>query len=84
MNRNSKTNLDRFDAMTDEMIDVSDIPPLTDEFFASAKWRMPKNKVRVVVELEPEIVEWYKLHGEHFQDVLAVALRSYAEAHKRD
>ena len=84
MNRNSKTNLDRFDALTDEMIDISDIPPLTDEFFASAKWRVPRNKVRVVVELEPEIAEWYKLQGERYQDFLAVALREYAEEHRRD
>jgi len=53
MNRNSKTNLARFDALTDEMIDTSDIPPLTDKFFVSAKWRMPNSKVKVVVELEP-------------------------------
>ena len=83
MNRNSKTNLDRFDAMTDEMIDVSDIPPLTNDFFASARWRMPKNKVRIVVELEPEIAKWYKSQGEHYQDFLAVALRTYAEEHRR-
>jgi len=41
------TNLERFDAMTDEMIDTSDIPSLTQEFFATAKWRMPKPKVKV-------------------------------------
>jgi len=28
--------------MTDDMIDTSEIPPLTKEFFATAKWRMPK------------------------------------------
>jgi len=27
-----KTNLERIDAMTDDMIDTSDIPPLTDVF----------------------------------------------------
>jgi hypothetical protein len=25
--------------MTDDLIGTSDIPPLTDEFFATAKWR---------------------------------------------
>jgi hypothetical protein len=42
MKKNTKTNLDRFDAMTDDMIDTSDIPALTEEFFASAKWRTPR------------------------------------------
>jgi len=37
----SKTNWERIDAMTDDEIDVSDSPPLTDEFFAKAKWLMP-------------------------------------------
>lgn len=81
MNRNSKTNLDRFDAMTDEMIDTSDIPPLTEDFFASAKWRMPKGKIKVVVEVEPEVAQWYKAQGENSQQILAEALRTYVEEH---
>lgn len=28
--------------MTDEAIDTSDVPPLTDSFFAEAKWRLPR------------------------------------------
>ena len=83
MNKNIKTNLDRFDAMTDDMIDTSDIPPLTEDFFASAKWRMPKNKVAVTVEVEPEIAHWFKAQGEHYQEFLAAALRIYAQAHKK-
>ena len=83
MNRNTKTNLDRFDAMTDEMIDTSDIPPLTDKFFALAKWRMPSSKVKVVVELEPDVARWYKAQGERYHEFLAAALRTYAEEHKK-
>lgn len=37
----SRTDWERIDAMTDDEIDVSDSPPLTDEFFAKAKWLMP-------------------------------------------
>jgi uncharacterized protein (DUF4415 family) len=83
MNKNTKTNLDRFDAMTDDMIDTSDIPPLTEEFFASANWRMPKNKVKVTVEIEPEVARWFKAQGENYQEFLAAALRIYAQAHKK-
>jgi uncharacterized protein (DUF4415 family) len=83
MSRNSKTNLDRFDALTDEMIDTSDVPPLTDKFFASAKWRMPSSRVKVVVELEPDVARWYKAQGERYQEFLAAALRTYAEEHKK-
>lgn len=83
MNKNTKTNLERFDAMTDDMIDTSEISPLTEEFFASAKWRMPKKKVKVTVEVEPEVAQWFKAQGEHYQEFLAAALRIYAQAHKR-
>ena len=83
MNKHTKTNLDRFDALTDDMIDTSDIPPLTDDFFASAKWRMPKDKVTVTVEIEPEVAQWFKSQGKHYQEFLTAALRIYAEAHRK-
>jgi uncharacterized protein (DUF4415 family) len=68
--------------MTDDMIDTSDIPPLTEKFFATAKWRMPKPKVKVTVEVEPEVLEWFKAQGEHYERDLAAALRIYAQAHQ--
>jgi uncharacterized protein (DUF4415 family) len=75
--------LDRFDAMTDDMIDTSDIPPLTEEFFESAKWRLPKKKVKVTVEIEPEVAQWFEAQGERYHEFLAAALRIYAQAHKK-
>ncbi|MEZ4664300.1 MAG: BrnA antitoxin family protein [Caldilineaceae bacterium] len=78
----SETNLVRFDSMTDEMIDTSDIPPLTEEFFKKATWRMPVKTVEVTIEIEPDILAWFKAQGEDYQQRLAAALRLYAEAHK--
>lgn len=40
----SRTNLEELDALTDEMIDTSEIPPLTEVFFATAQWRVPQSK----------------------------------------
>ena len=82
MKKHTKTNLERLDAMTDDMIDTSDIPPLTEEFFATAKWRLPKHKVKVTVEVEPEVVEWFKAQGDNYERELADALRIYAQAHQ--
>jgi uncharacterized protein (DUF4415 family) len=82
MSKPTKTNLDRFDALTDDMIDTSEIPPLTGEFFTSAQWRVPKSMVKVTVEVEPEIVEWFKAQGENYHRDLAAALRLYAQAHQ--
>lgn len=83
MNKNTKTNLDRFDALTDEMIDTSDIPHLTEDFFTSANWRMPKDKVKVLVEVEPEVAQWFKAQGKNYQRLLADALRHFAQEHSK-
>ena len=81
MNEPTKTNLERLDTMIDNMIDTSDIPPLTEDFFATAKWRMPE-PVQVTVEVEPEVVEWFKAQGDNYERYLAAALRIYAKAHQ--
>ncbi len=82
MNRNSKTNLARFDTLTDEMIDTSDAPPLTEAFFDAVQWRMPKKKVKITVEVDDEVAEWFKAQGERYQEALAGALRMYAQTHQ--
>ncbi len=82
MNKPTQTNLERLDAMRDDEIDTSDIPPLTDKFFATAKWRVPKPKVPVTVEVEPEVLEWFKAQGDNYERYLAAALRIYALAHQ--
>ncbi len=82
MNNPTKTNLERFDAMTDDMIDTSDIPPLSEKFFATAKWRMPKPKVKMTVEVESEVAEWFRAQGDNYERYLAAALRIYAQAHQ--
>jgi uncharacterized protein (DUF4415 family) len=69
--------------MTDELIDTSEVPSLTNAFFANAKWRLPKSKVTVTVQVEPELLEWYKAQGKNYERYLAAALRIYAEAHQQ-
>jgi uncharacterized protein (DUF4415 family) len=78
----TKTNLEHIDKMSDDMIDTSEISPLTDDFFATAKWRMPRSKVKVTVEIEPEVLEWFKSRGSDWKHQLTAAVRIYAHAHK--
>jgi hypothetical protein len=42
MNNPSGTDWARIDAMTDDEIDTSDIPLMTEDFFAKATLRLPK------------------------------------------
>jgi hypothetical protein len=46
----SETDWARIDLMTDEEIDTSDIPPLDDTFFATARWRMPENELEALLD----------------------------------
>ena len=56
MNNPSKTDWDAFEAMTDEEIDYSDIPPLSDDFFERAELRKPQQpQVVVTMQVDPAI-----------------------------
>jgi uncharacterized protein (DUF4415 family) len=83
MNNTSKTDWDRIDATTDDEIDTSDISPLTDEFFAKAKLRMPTSKINTVaVSIDPETLAWFRSKGAESDRHMAAALKIYADAQK--
>ena len=78
----SETNWARNSEMTDEEIDTSDIPPLDEVFFADARLRMPDKKVSVTLDVDADVLEWFKAQGEDFRNRINAALKIYAEAHK--
>ncbi len=63
MSNSSKTNWERIDALTDDMIDTSDIPPLSESFFARAAWRKPQPPIAVTIHLDPDVLLWFKAQG---------------------
>ncbi len=82
MNNTSRTDWARIDAMSDDEIDTSDIPPLADEFFSKAKLRMPSSLATVAVRIDSETLLWFQSKGEEAEQHMAAALRIYAEAQK--
>ena len=68
--------------MTDEQIDTFDSAPLEESFFAEAELRMPKGKVAVIVNVDAETDAWFQAQGREYRNLMNVALRIYAEAHK--
>ena len=68
--------------MTDEEIDTSDSPPLDDDFFARAEWRMPEKKTAVILSVDSEVLKWFEAQGADFQQRVNAALKIYAEAHQ--
>jgi uncharacterized protein (DUF4415 family) len=89
----SKSDLKRIDNMTDEDIDFSDIPPLTDEQLSTMRPLsevfpdiIPK-KVRITIRLDADIVSWFKEQvqqagGGNYQTLMNEALRKYTENQK--
>lgn len=68
--------------MTDDEIDTLDIPPLDDEFFANATLRMPQSKVSVILNVDFDLLEWYRSQDEDFYQLIDAALKMYADAHR--
>ena len=81
-NDSSATNWAQIDAQTDETIDTSDIPPLTEADFGRATVRRPRRRVTITVQVDPEVLAWYQAQGGEYEQRLRAALRIYADAHK--
>ena len=82
LKKQSETDWARIDRMTDEDIDTSDSPPLEDDFFARAEWRMPEKKRAVTLSVDSEVLKWFEGQGADFQQRVNAALKIYAEAHQ--
>ena len=84
MNGNDSNNISRTDwaaleAMTDEEIDYSEIPPLTEAFFETATLRIPANQALRLIQLEAEVIEWYQSQGTDYKTLIHSVLRRYME-----
>jgi uncharacterized protein (DUF4415 family) len=78
-----KTDWARVDALTDEDIeqavaaDPDAAPILDEEWFRNARRIEPENKIPVSMRFDPEVVEWFKTHTEHYQSSMNAVLKSY-------
>jgi uncharacterized protein (DUF4415 family) len=82
----SKTDWKRIDAMRDEDIDYSDIPPMTPEMFAKGVVRVGLKPVlrksQITLRLDTDVLEWFRALGSGYQTQINTLLRAYMEAHQ--
>jgi len=62
--------------MTDEDIDYSDVPPLSDTFFQRAKLYVPENRAII---LEADVFAWFASQGKEYHTLVNTILRQYIE-----
>ena len=80
----SKTDWKRVDALAEEDIDTSDIPPLGEEFMETSRWWKPGKPSSVLLDLDPATFAWFKNQGSDYEKGMAAALRSYATTHQSE
>lgn len=85
LKKSVKTNWARVDAMTDDEIDYTDSPEITEEMFKlMQRYEVPK-KVTVNLRMDKDIVDFFKEHSHKYQtkinEVLAAFVRGYKKAH---
>jgi len=74
-----KTDWERLDRMTDDDIDYSDIPSLGDEFFARAHEYIPPAKRANYVELDKDVMAWFRQRDKQYPNLINIVLRKYIE-----
>lgn len=79
LSNTSRTNWAALEAMNDEAIDYSDIPPLTEEFFEKATLRIPATQARQLVQIEPDVLKWFQSQGGEYKALINAVLRRYIE-----
>jgi uncharacterized protein (DUF4415 family) len=65
--------------MTDEEIDYSDIPPLTDEFFENAMLRLQTAQADNLIQLDSDVMAWFRSQGAEYKSLINSVLRRYME-----
>jgi uncharacterized protein (DUF4415 family) len=75
----SRTDWTALEAMTDEEIDYSDIPSLTDAFFENATLRVPATQAGNLIQLDPEVMAWFRAQGAEYKTLINSVLRRYME-----
>lgn len=80
--KNTKTDWDKIDAMTDKDIDYSDSPELPEDFFKIAFMRKSTNKKAISLRLDEDLIDFFKTHSDKYQSKINDVLRAYKLAYE--
>ena len=87
ISRNSQTDWDKLDKMTDEDIDFSDVPKISPEMFGKAiarKGLQPfERKSQVTLRIDSDVLNWFRNQGRGYQTRINILLRSYMQEKRK-
>lgn len=72
--------LDELAKLKDDDIDLSDIPELTDEFFANARRVFPEDAEAVTLRLPRSVLNAFRSRGDGYERVMSAILERYAQS----
>ncbi|MBX7236661.1 MAG: BrnA antitoxin family protein [Caldilineales bacterium] len=75
----SATDWEHLERMADDDIDYSDIPPLGDDFFARARVYVPRAVRPNSVELDQDVLTWFRGRDKQHPNLINAILRKYIE-----
>jgi len=78
--KQSNTDWNRLESMSDNEIDLSDIPELDESIFKNATLQIPTNKKSVSLRLDADVLNWFKSQGKGYQTKINAILRMYMKA----
>jgi uncharacterized protein (DUF4415 family) len=75
----SAKRLQEINSIPDESIDTSDIPELDANFWEKAKLVEPITKKAISIQVDSDVLEWFKNQGKEYQSLMNSVLRSYVK-----
>jgi len=82
--KESQTDWDRLDSMTDDEIDFSDLEEITPELFAQGIVRHglhpAQKKEQITIRLDSDVLRWFRSQGKGYQTRINDLLRAYMKA----
>ncbi|MEH1971214.1 BrnA antitoxin family protein [Nostoc sp.] len=75
----SPNRLKELQNIPDTAIDISDIPELDQQFWETAKMVKPVSQEATLIQVDQDILDWFKSKGKGYQSLINSALRSYIE-----
>ena len=79
--KESRTDWEKLEKVSDDKIDTTDVPELDEAFFRNAKVRLPAGKQLVSLRIDRDVLDWFKQQGKGYQTRINAILRAYVQAH---